>query len=89
VRRGGGAATASITIRNLDAAQMRRLRIRAAERNRSVEDEVRDILRIALAREAPPTQHLVDAIRERIDIVGGIDLPPPPREPMREPPDFK
>jgi plasmid stability protein len=37
---------ASITIRNLDEALKRKLRVRAAHRNRSMEDEVRDILRM-------------------------------------------
>ena len=42
---------ASITIRNLDEAVKRKLRLRAAQRNRSMEDEARDILRTALAQE--------------------------------------
>jgi plasmid stability protein len=42
---------ASITIRNLDEGVKRKLRLRAAGRNRSMEDEARDSLRTALARE--------------------------------------
>ncbi len=80
---------ASITIRNLDEALKRRLRVRAAERNHSMEDEVRDILRTALAQEPKAGLHLADAIRELIEPLGGVDLPLPPRGPMREPPDFK
>ena len=38
---------ASITIRNLDEALKRRLRVRAAENNRSMEQEAREILREA------------------------------------------
>jgi plasmid stability protein len=34
---------ASITIRNLDEGLKRKLRLRAAHRNRSMEDEARDI----------------------------------------------
>ncbi len=46
---------ASLTVRNLDAALVRRLRIQAAENGRSAEAEHREILRIALAdREQPP-----------------------------------
>ena len=46
---------ASLTVRNLDAALVRRLRIQAAENDRSAEAEHREILRIALAgREQPP-----------------------------------
>ncbi len=47
---------ASITIRNLDDALKRKLRLRAAHRNRSMEDEVRDILRTALSQEPTDSQ---------------------------------
>jgi plasmid stability protein len=80
---------ASITIRNLDDALERKLRLRAAARNRSMEDEARDILRTALAHEPTNTKHLVDALRELGESFGGIELELPPRGPMREPPDFK
>jgi plasmid stability protein len=80
---------ASITIRNLDETVKRKLRLRAAQRNRSMEDEARDILQTALAQE--PTQHgnLADAIRRSIEpLLGGVDLSLPARGPMRDPPDF-
>jgi plasmid stability protein len=80
---------ASITIRNLDDTLKRKLRLRAAHRNRSMEDEARDILRTALAQEPAGTRHLVDEIRELVEPLGGVDLELPPRGPMREPPDFK
>jgi antitoxin FitA len=79
---------ASITIRNLDESVKRKLRLRAAHRNRSMEDEARDILRTALAQEPLPTGNLADAIRRRIEPLGGVELPVPLRGPMREPPDF-
>jgi plasmid stability protein len=79
---------ASITIRNLDETLKRKLRVRAAHRNRSMEDEARDILRTALAHEPASTGNLADAIRRRIEPLGGVDLSLPPRGPMREPPDF-
>jgi antitoxin FitA len=79
---------ASITIRNLDDALKRKLRIRAARRNHSMEDEARDILRAALAREAAPRGNLADAIRKRLKPLGGVELSPAPRDPMREPPNF-
>ena len=41
---------ASITVRNLDDGLKRRLRIRAAENGRSMEQEARDILRGRLVR---------------------------------------
>ena len=40
---------ASITVRNIDENLKRRLRIRAAENGRSMEQEVREILAVALA----------------------------------------
>lgn len=79
---------ASITIRNLDDALKRKLRVRAAHRNHSMEDEARDILRAALAQESAPAGNLADAMRRRIEPLGGIELSLPPRGPMREPPDF-
>jgi plasmid stability protein len=79
---------ASITIRNLDESVKRKLRLRAAHRNRSMEDEARDILRTALAQEPLPTGNLADTIRRRIEPLGGVELSFPPRGPMYEPPDF-
>lgn len=80
---------ASITIRNLDDALKRKLRLRAAHRNRSMEDEARDILRTALAQESAGARNLADAIRELVEPLGGVELELPPRAPMGEPPDFK
>lgn len=77
---------ASITVRNLDESLKRRLRIRAAEHGRSMEQEARDILRAALDEEEVPTRNLGTAIHELFKPLGGVDLPIPPREPMREPP---
>ena len=79
---------ASITVRNLEDGLKRRLRIRAAENGRSMEQEARDILREALQRETAPTKGLGTAINERFKRLGGVDLEIPPREPMRAPPQF-
>ena len=76
---------ASITIRNLDDALIRKLRLRAARRNHSMEQEAREILRAALAKESIPVGNLADAMRRRIAPLGGIELSLPPRGPMREP----
>ena len=46
---------ASITIRNLDDAVKTRLRVRAAGNRRSMEEEVRLILREAVGREVTPS----------------------------------
>jgi antitoxin FitA len=79
---------ASITIRNLDEPLKARLRVQAAIHGRSMEDEARDILRVALNREPAKPANLATAIRERFAPLGGVELPIVPREPMREPPDF-
>ncbi len=78
---------ASITIRNLDDAIKQRLRVRAAENGRSMEEEARDILRRAMGEGASP-RNLAAAIRARVAPSGGFDIDLPAREPMREPPDF-
>ncbi|MFC0711222.1 FitA-like ribbon-helix-helix domain-containing protein [Azorhizophilus paspali] len=81
---------ATMTIRNLDDDVKARLRVRAAQHGRSMEEEARSILRAAL--DADPQAHtgaaLVKAIRARMERFGGIELDLPPRELMREPPDF-
>lgn len=79
---------AGIIIRDLDESLERKLRLRAARRDRSIEEEAREILRCALAEEPVPQEHLVDAIRRLVEPYGGFELELPPRGPMREPPDF-
>ena len=78
---------ASITIRNLDDDVKTRLRTRAAGNGRSMEEEVRLILREAAGREPAP-ENLARFIRECFAPFGGVELELPPREPMREPPKF-
>jgi antitoxin FitA len=78
----------SITIRNLDEGLKRKLRVRAAMRNHSMEEEVRNILRCAMAEERCSKENLADFIRRRVDPLGGVELPPFPRGPLRDPPDF-
>lgn len=77
---------ASLTIRNLDEQTKARLRVRAAHRQRSMEDEARHILRAALAEEASTPGNLAEAIQRRFRPLGGVALAVPAREPMREPP---
>lgn len=77
---------ASITIRNLDAHTKARLRVRAAHRQRSMEEEARNILRTALAEHDAVPRDLAAAIAARFLPLGGVALALPAREPMREPP---
>jgi antitoxin FitA len=77
---------ASIMIRNLDDGLKRKLRIRAAQHGRSMEEEARNILRSALLEKIGKPTNLYEAIRRRIAPLGGVDLDIPPRQPLREPP---
>ena len=78
----------SITIRNLDDALKRRLRLRAATHGRSMEEEARDILRCVLAEEPRTADNLADVIRQLVEPHGGFEIPPFPRGKLRDPPDF-
>ena len=78
---------ASITIRNLDDDVKTRLRVRAAEHSRSMEEEVRIILREAVGR-GRNTRNLAEIARAHFGPANGVDLELPPREPGREPPSF-
>lgn len=78
----------TMTIRNIDEPLKARLRVRAAEHGRSMEEEARDILRSALNVEPEAGRSMLDAIRGALGSGGDIELELPPREPMREPPDF-
>ncbi|CAG4911159.1 FitA-like ribbon-helix-helix domain-containing protein [Paraburkholderia saeva] len=80
---------ASMTIRNIDEQLKARLRIAAAQHGRSMEDEARDILRIALSTQQPGSQQsIAESIRSRIQPLGGVELNLSAREPVREPLDF-
>ena len=78
---------ASITIRNLDDGLKRRLRVRAAENGRSMEEEARDILRRTVGEAAPP-KDLGRAIHARFAALGGVELELLERGPMRPLPKF-
>lgn len=81
---------ANITVRNLDEGLKQRLRVRAAENGRSMEQEVREILKEALGPEPKPMtgKEWVASIRARFEPYGGVELEIPPREAMRPPPSF-
>jgi len=84
-----GEPMATMTIRNIDDHLKARLRVRAAQHGRSMEDEARDILRAALSSHSNGPVSLVDSIRARIEPLGGVDLVLPPRETLRTPPEFE
>ena len=79
---------ASITIRNLEEATKRELKVRAALNGRSMEQEAREILKSALRQkpQKPKTgADLAEAIRRRFAPLGGIELEPFPDEPVPDP----
>ncbi|WP_340104717.1 FitA-like ribbon-helix-helix domain-containing protein [Rhodohalobacter sp. 8-1] len=79
---------ASITIRNLDRDLKSELKIRAAKHGRSMEEEVRNILKSAIAQDDKEPENLADSIRERMAPFGGIELPDLQRDDIRKPADF-
>lgn len=79
---------ANLTIRHLDESVKAKLRVRAAQHGRSMEEEARTILRDSVCETPPQTESLADAIRRRFAPLGGMELELPPREKMPEPPSF-
>ena len=65
---------ASITIRNLEAHTKRKLKIRAAMNGRSMEQEVREILKSALAQTSKKKANVAERIREIFGPLGGVEL---------------
>jgi plasmid stability protein len=69
---------AILTIRGIDDELKARLRVRAARHGRSMEAEVRELLRAAL--DPPSTQRgLGTRIHQRFAALGGEELELPPR----------
>ncbi len=79
---------ATLTIRDVDEPTKLALRMRAASRNRSMEEEVRQILRAAVAESSAPAIDLATRIRSRFAALGGVELAMADREPVRAPPAF-
>jgi plasmid stability protein len=80
---------ASLTIRKLDDSVKAKLRVRAAENGRSMEEEARVILEGAFATlMAPPRGNMVERIRSRFEPLGGVVLRIPDRTISRPPVDF-
>lgn len=79
---------ATLTIRDLDEGLKQRLRVRAAQRNRSMEEEARQILSVALAEPDVAGVEFTSRIRKRFAGLGDVVLPSVEREPVRQPPDW-
>lgn len=79
--------TTALSIRNLEADVKERLRVRAAENGRSMEAEVRSILTEAVRVPADDAD-LFQAMMERFEALGGVELELPPRNAPPRAPDF-
>ena len=83
---------ATLTIRNIDEQVKAKLRVNAAEHGVSMEEEVRQTLTRAVMPSAieADSRGLATRIRDRMKSMGikGFELEIPPREAIREPPDF-
>ena len=79
---------ASITIRRLDDSTKERLRVRASQHGRSMEEEAREILKVAVTGKSALGRNLAESIRRRFAPLGGVKLAEQPRDPMRRPPNF-
>lgn len=73
---------ATLTVRGLDDALRARLRVRAAEHGRSMEAEVRAILRAALVGSTRRTRGLGSRIQRRFADLGEVSVPLPARTEM-------
>lgn len=80
---------ATLTIRNIEDTVKQSLRQRAALHGRSMEEELRQILREVLGRRAMPQTGLGSRIAARFAAEGGVELPQPKRSPTRNPPGFE
>jgi plasmid stability protein len=67
---------AQLVVRNLEEAVKQALRERAARRGRSLEEEVREILRTAAQQDAPPPEGLGTRVARRFAGLGlAADVP--------------
>ncbi len=81
----------SLLIRNVDPALHARLKERAAEHRRSLEEEARELLRAGVARPEPESgETLIELARRLFGPEHGVNLDIPPRgaAPGSPPPDF-
>ena len=81
---------ATVTIRNVREATKQALQHRAVRHGVSMEQEIRTILdEVARSGDTPDREEsLYEAIRRLVEPHGGFELELPPRETLREPPDF-
>lgn len=78
----------TITVRNLDDDVKARLRVRAAENGRSMEAEVRAILRASVIDDIGPPERMGSWIHALFAGLGGSELELPSRDEPARGPDF-
>lgn len=79
----------TLTVRNVDADLHDFLRRQAAAHGRSMEAEVRAVLKDRMRRETRAPSDVAAAIRARFADIGGAgELEQPPRAPLSAPPDL-
>ncbi|MBI5921843.1 MAG: plasmid stabilization protein [Betaproteobacteria bacterium] len=78
---------ASLTIRNLEESIKTNLRLQAARHGQSMEEEVRQILRLALSR-VKPKGGLGTRIAKRFAVFGELEIELAPRSLPRVAPKF-
>lgn len=79
----------NLMIRNLDDRVKSKLRMRAAKHGRSMEEEARRLLTLAVQSPSGDEFGLGTALRRRFGSLGVHKPEPLPRETMREPLKFK
>ena len=72
-----------ITISNLDDDIQSRLQKRAEKHGRSLEEEAKEIIRLALTENHEHSLNLATIIEQRFANLGDFELPEIPREPIR------
>jgi plasmid stability protein len=82
-------AMASLTIRKLDDRVKTKIRLRAAQNGRSMEEEARQLLSLAISMSATEESGLGTVIRRRFAPHGEFKLIPPARSSRRDAPKFK
>jgi plasmid stability protein len=78
-----------ITISNIDDNIKNLLQQRASKNGRSLEEEAKEILRLALIENQKPPGNIVSMIEKRFAHLGEIELGEVKREPMRPAPTFE
>ncbi|MBD2445612.1 plasmid stability protein [Nostoc sp. FACHB-152] len=78
-----------ITIFNIDDNLKNILQERATKNGRSLEEEIKEILRLALIENQTQPRNIVNLIDKRFAHLGNFELEEIKREPMRPAPSFE